>query len=64
MKNTLVPATEVAKALGTTHRGVVLAIENGTLPIGMAARSERGRYIVKIPRARWEAWLEGKDLEK
>lgn len=57
----LVPAQEVAKALKTTNRKVIMMIKNGTMPIGAVAEPEEneGRYVVKIVKTRWDKWQAG-----
>ena len=52
---------EIAEILGTSPMKVKSGILNGTMPIGTVL-SEGGRDRTIIIRARWEAWINAKDL--
>ena len=59
----LIAVGDVAKELHWTHRKVIQAILNRTLPIGTAVAPEEGEHFqARIPKARWEAWKNAKDL--
>ncbi len=59
-----IPVAEIAKALNTTHSRVLSAMQNGTLPIGVVTENENGRRRGTVIKARWEAWVNAKDLTK
>lgn len=60
-KAEVIDVKEVADFLGTSPMKVKSGILNGTMPIGTVL-SEGGRDRTIIIRARWEAWVSGKDL--
>lgn len=60
-KTEVIDVKEVAESLGTSPMKIKSGILNGTMPIG-AVLSEGGRDRTIIIRARWEAWVNGKDL--
>ncbi|MGI6349659.1 MAG: hypothetical protein ACOXZ0_07050 [Eubacteriales bacterium] len=57
---TISPA-EAAKALGISHRRLILAILNGTCPIGAVAepQEEGERYSVRVYKARFDKYVKG-----
>ena len=57
----LIPVEQVARELKTTNRKVIVAIKNGTLPIGAVAepQNETEHYTAKIFKKRWEMYKEG-----
>lgn len=57
----IIPAAEVCKVLKLSHRKLVHAILNGTLPIGAVAepQNEEEHYVVKIYRKRFEKYING-----
>lgn len=55
---------EVAHMLGTHPTVVKAGIKNGTLPIGFVGQGRGEKERIIIPRARWEAWVNAKDLTK
>lgn len=61
---TRMSASEVGKKLGMAPIDVMNALRRGAFPFGTALPPddlhERWRYI--IPRSRFEAWVQGKDL--
>lgn len=60
-KNETITATETAKILGCTVDTLVRAIENGTLPIGLAVRPEndRQRWVCKVFKNRLYKYMKG-----
>lgn len=52
---------EVCKSLNLTHRKLITAMLNGTLPIGAVAepQGEGERYVVKIYKNRYEKYVKG-----
>ena len=56
-----VALNDVAKELKTTSKKVIVAIKNGTLPIGMVAEpeNEQEKHVVKIFKTRWEMYKKG-----
>ena len=60
-KADLIDVKEIAEMLGTSPMKVKSGILNGTMPIGTVL-SEGGRDRTIIIRARWEAWVNAKDL--
>lgn len=57
----LIDVKEIADFLGTSPMKIKSGILNGTMPIGTVL-TEGGRDRTIIIRARWEAWINGKDL--
>ena len=57
----LIDVKEIADFLGTSPMKIKSGILNGTMPIGTVL-AEGGRDRTIIIRARWEAWINGKDL--
>ena len=53
---------EVARQLGTSHPAVKAGIKNGTLPIGFVAQGRGNKEHVVIPKARFDAWVNAKDM--
>lgn len=56
-----IPAAEVCRILKLTHRKLIHAILNGTIPIGAVAepQSEEEHYVVKIYKKRFEKYING-----
>lgn len=56
-----IPAADVCKALKLSHRRLIHAILNGTLPIGAVAepQSKEEHYVVKIYKTRFEKYIKG-----
>ena len=61
MKIETIPAAKVCKALNLSHRRLIVAILNGTLPIGAVAepQSEGEHYVVRIYKERYEKYVRG-----
>ena len=62
-KKDTVTMTEVANQLGTNPMMVKEMIKTGQLPIGIVFRPEGSKQDrIIIPRKRWEAWRDGRDI--
>ena len=61
-----ITVAECASILGVSPVKLRLAIKQKILPFGVClpARCEEEKDVFIIPRSRFEAWLEGKDLRK
>ena len=61
METEMIPVGEVAKELHWQHRQVIVAMMNGTLPIGAVIPPQKagGKDSARIPRERWERWKKG-----
>lgn len=57
----IVPAAEACKVLRLSHRRLIHAILNGTLPIGAVAepQNEEEHYVVKIYKTRFLKYING-----
>lgn len=54
---------EAAEILGVSEQAVRIGIRNGSLPIGTCIKAKhRWNYI--IPQKRFEAFVNGKDLQR
>lgn len=55
------PTSEAAKALGLSHRKLVTAMLNGTVPIGAVIQPqfEGEKYCVRVYRDRFEKYVKG-----
>lgn len=61
MKIETIPAEQACKALNLSHRRLIVAILNGTLPIGAVAepQNEGEHYVVRIYKERYEKYVRG-----
>ncbi len=56
-----IPAAKVAKVLKLSHRKLIHAILNGTVPIGAVAEPQNDdeHYVIKIYKKRFEKYING-----
>ena len=55
----VISVLEVAKRLGRRKETIEQALRNKTFPIGVACKSDSGRYLYIIPRKPFERFISG-----
>lgn len=60
MSDEMIYTPEIAKRIGRSQAFVESALREGTFPVGKAIQNkENGRWSYIIPRAAFEAWING-----